>query len=280
MSKVGIAIAILMLVCIGSASSQKPPLTPATSAATTANAYRAVIDQYCVGCHNADDQGCRPRSGQDRSFQRCRQCRDMGKSRAEAPFRHDAPVFRAAPGAGDTRRHGLLAGNRSRQGRCGKRPTRAVRCFAVSIAPSMPTRFETCLRSMSMRPTFFPRTIRVTALTITPTFSVCLRFCWNATSQPRERSARLPWEIRPSARQARRFAFDRTLHRTGTSKACRLGTIGGMVAHTTLPLDGQYLIQVKYFRTNLGAMRRLGISPSGGDHRRWRTRSPRFIRRR
>jgi hypothetical protein len=36
-----------------------------------------------------------------------------------------------------------------------------------------------------------------------------------------------------------------------------LGTVGGMVAHTTLPLDGEYVIQVKYFRTNLGAMRGL-----------------------
>jgi hypothetical protein len=36
-----------------------------------------------------------------------------------------------------------------------------------------------------------------------------------------------------------------------------LGTIGGMSARTTLPLDGVYLVQVKYFRTNLGAMRGL-----------------------
>jgi hypothetical protein len=36
-----------------------------------------------------------------------------------------------------------------------------------------------------------------------------------------------------------------------------LGTIGGMMAYTTLPLDGIYLISVKYFRTNLGAMRGL-----------------------
>jgi hypothetical protein len=36
-----------------------------------------------------------------------------------------------------------------------------------------------------------------------------------------------------------------------------LGTIGGGLARTTLPLDGEYLIQVKFFRTNLGAMRGL-----------------------
>jgi hypothetical protein len=36
-----------------------------------------------------------------------------------------------------------------------------------------------------------------------------------------------------------------------------VGTEGGILARTTLPLDGEYLLQVKYFRTNLGAMRGL-----------------------
>jgi hypothetical protein len=36
-----------------------------------------------------------------------------------------------------------------------------------------------------------------------------------------------------------------------------LGTDGGILAKTNLPLDGEYLIQVKFFRTNLGAMRGL-----------------------
>jgi len=36
-----------------------------------------------------------------------------------------------------------------------------------------------------------------------------------------------------------------------------IGTIGGVMAHTTLPLDGEYTLQVKFFRTNLGAMRGL-----------------------
>ena len=36
-----------------------------------------------------------------------------------------------------------------------------------------------------------------------------------------------------------------------------LGTVGGMLARTTLPLDGEYVIQAKLFRTNLGAMRGL-----------------------
>jgi mono/diheme cytochrome c family protein len=36
-----------------------------------------------------------------------------------------------------------------------------------------------------------------------------------------------------------------------------LGTIGGVLAHATLPLDGEYVIQVKLMRTNTGAVRGL-----------------------
>jgi mono/diheme cytochrome c family protein len=36
-----------------------------------------------------------------------------------------------------------------------------------------------------------------------------------------------------------------------------IGTVGGMAARTTLPLDGDYVITARLFRTNLGAMRGL-----------------------
>ena len=36
-----------------------------------------------------------------------------------------------------------------------------------------------------------------------------------------------------------------------------VGTVGGMLARTTVPLDGEYVIQPRLFRTNLGAMRGL-----------------------
>jgi mono/diheme cytochrome c family protein len=36
-----------------------------------------------------------------------------------------------------------------------------------------------------------------------------------------------------------------------------LGTVGGMLIHRTLPLDGEYQFQVRLFRTNLGTMRGL-----------------------
>src|SRR5688572_13083230 len=38
-----------------------------------------------------------------------------------------------------------------------------------------------------------------------------------------------------------------------------IGTVGGRLIRTTLPLDGEYTIQVKLFRTNLGAMRGLEL---------------------
>jgi hypothetical protein len=36
-----------------------------------------------------------------------------------------------------------------------------------------------------------------------------------------------------------------------------IGTVGGLLARVTLPLDGEYLLQTKLYRTNLGAMRGL-----------------------
>ena len=36
-----------------------------------------------------------------------------------------------------------------------------------------------------------------------------------------------------------------------------IGTVGGLLARATLPLDGEYVLQTKLFRTNLGAMRGL-----------------------
>jgi len=59
-----------------------------------------------------------------------------------------------------------------------------------------------------------------------------------------------------------------------------IGTVGGLLAKTTLPLDGEYVLQPTLFRTNLGAMRgleypnqleitvdgaRVQLAPFGGD---------------
>ena len=49
-----------------------------------------------------------------------------------------------------------------------------------------------------------------------------------------------------------------------------IGTVGGMLARATLPLDGEYVIQPRLFRTNLGAMRGLEYRTS--------SRSPSTVR--
>src|ERR1035438_6186284 len=61
-----------------------------------------------------------------------------------------------------------------------------------------------------------------------------------------------------------------------------VGTVGGILAKTTLPLDGEYVLQPTLFRTNLGAMRgleypnqleitvdgeRVHLAPFGGDRK-------------
>src|SRR5204863_887330 len=58
MSQRRIALVVLGLLWAGMANSQKPVTSspPPTAASTPANSYRAVVDQYCVNCHNSDDK--------------------------------------------------------------------------------------------------------------------------------------------------------------------------------------------------------------------------------
>ena len=65
------------------------------------------------------------------------------------------------------------------------------------------------------------------------------------------------WRSGDVGRRARRSSFGRTRRRIGTSTGCRLEPLAAWLARTTLPLDGEYLITVRLFRTNLGAMRGL-----------------------
>ena len=58
-----------------------------------------------------------------------------------------------------------------------------------------------------------------------------------------------------------------------------LGTFGGVLAKTTLPLDGEYVLQPKLIQTNLGVMRGLEYRASARNQRRWRTRPPGDVRR-
>jgi hypothetical protein len=57
-----------------------------------------------------------------------------------------------------------------------------------------------------------------------------------------------------------------------------VGTVGGLLIHRTLPLDGEYQFQVRLFRTNLGTMR--GLEYEQHSRLPWTAaRSPGVVRR-
>ena len=66
-----------------------------------------------------------------------------------------------------------------------------------------------------------------------------------AMGDPRSRPAAETFRIRQDASQ--------DTHIEGLP----IGTVGGILAKVTLPLDGEYSFAVKMFRTNLGVMRGL-----------------------
>ena len=71
-----------------------------------------------------------------------------------------------------------------------------------------------------------------------------------------------------------RFDLTQTRHIDGLP----LGTRGGTVIHETFPLDGDYVIKPKLWRTNVGFIRGLAVLASGGSDRRRRARPPRDSR--
>ena len=53
-----------------------------------------------------------------------------------------------------------------------------------------------------------------------------------------------------------------------------IGTVGGILAKPTLPLDGEYDLSVKLFRTNLGVDARPRVRAPARIHRGRRARAP------
>jgi mono/diheme cytochrome c family protein len=256
MSKFGIVLAILTLVCVGAASSQKSALTPADSIPAPAGEYRAVINQYCVGCHNADDKvaglildkidlsnvaanaetwekvvlklrsGLMPPPSAPHPSQAARDSMvswlETSLDKAEA----------AMPNPG---RPLLRRLNRAEYANA-IRDLLALDVDASNLLPPDDSGygFDNNADVLGVSPVLLERYLtaagKISALAI-----------GDRSVGPAGETFR----IRQDASQDRHI------------EGLPLGTIGGMVAHTTLPLDGQYLIQVKYFRTNLGAMRGL-----------------------
>ena len=69
-----------------------------------------------------------------------------------------------------------------------------------------------------------------------------------------------------------RVRFDLT--QTGHIDGLPLGTRGGTLIRDTFPLDGEYVIKPKLWRTNVGFIRGLSAAAPGGDQRGRRARAP------
>ncbi len=250
MSRLGIVLAIL-LISAGAAVSQKPDIS-----ASTSGQYRAVIDQYCVNCHNADDKvaglsldtldfsnvGANPDTWEKVLLK----VRSGMMPPQSAP--HPSPAIRdgmvswlagaldhAASAKPNPGRPLLRRLNRTEYANA----VRDLLALDVDTSELLPPDdsgygFDNNADVLGVSPVLLERYLasagKISAL---------------AVGDPGIGAAGQTFRIRQDASQDRHI------------EGLPLGTIGGRIAHTTLPLDGEYLIQVKYFRTNLGAMRGL-----------------------
>ena len=132
----------------------------------------------------------------------------------------------------------------------------ARRCIG-SIAPSTRTPSATCSPSTSTPRRCCRPTIRATASTTSRTCSASRRRCSSATWAPPKRSARWRSAIPslPPTDQTYRVRFDLT--QTRHIDGLPLGTRGGTLVRETFPLDGEYIIKPKLWRTNVGFIRGL-----------------------
>jgi len=248
MSRLGIGLAIL-LISIGAAASQKPGnSSPA--------AYRAVIDQYCVNCHNADDKiaglsldtldisNVGANSGTWEKVLLKVRTGMMPPQSAPHPTQamRDGMVSwlataldRAASARPNPGRPLLRRLNRTEYANA----VRDLLALGIDTSGVLPPDdsgygFDNNADVLGVSPVLLERYLasagKISAL---------------AVGDPDIGPAGQTFRIRQDASQDRHI------------EGLPLGTIGGRLAETTLPLDGEYLIQVKYFRTNLGAMRGL-----------------------
>ena len=249
MSKRGIAIAILATTISAVAVSSQKTATPETQ-------YRAVINEYCTNCHNADDKV----AGLDLVSL------DLSNVAANAETLEKVVVKvrsgmmppQSAKHPSPATRDGMVSWLQTSLDHAGaakpnpgrpllRRLNRAEYANAIRdlLALDVDTSdllppddsgygFDNNADVLGVSPVLLERYLaaagKISAL---------------AVGDPSVGPAGQTFRIRQDASQDRHI------------EGLPLGTIGGMLAHTTLPLDGEYLIQIKYFRTNLGAMRGL-----------------------
>ena len=82
---------------------RRRPRRPRRRAAPDVAAQRALVDQYCVTCHNAQAEDGQPAAGPAGPRAPRRPRGNRGKGRPEAAGRHDAADGHAAAGSGDAR---------------------------------------------------------------------------------------------------------------------------------------------------------------------------------
>ena len=244
------------------------------AAAAAKSPERALLDQYCVTCHNQraktadiafDTAG--PRAA-------VRPRGRVGKGGAEAARRHDAAAGRAPAGSGGRRRPGVVAGALARPGRRGATRIRdAWRCTG-STAPSTPMRSRNCSALRIDASAFLPKDDEAdgfdnvaSVLKVSPSFldqyiSAARVVSTRALGNPSPRPASATY------RPAR--GTDQSAHVDGLP----LGTRGGLLAEHLFPADGDY-------KLNIGglASRRLrardGVSPHARRHASTAPRSSR-----
>ncbi len=113
-----------------------------------------------------------------------------------------------------------------------------------------------------------------TASTTSPTCSASRRCCSSAIWRPPEKSARWPSAIPTSARPARPTASGRTRRRTSHIEGLPLGTVGGMLAKPRCRSTARYVLAIHAVPDQPRGHARPRVPAPARDHRGWRARPP------
>ena len=117
--------------------------------------------------------------------------------------------------------------------------TRAAPWFTGSTAPSTPTRSATCWPSMWTRRRCCRPTTRRTGSTTSPTRWACRPSCSSATwRRPDKISSLAVGDPQIAAGVSDTFRIRQDASQDVHIEGLPIGTVGGILARTTLPLDG------------------------------------------
>ena len=231
-------------------SGSRPAATPATPASGRGRQVLRHVPQ-----RSAQDGGRLVR--EDRPRARRRAGGGLGEGRPQAAGRHDAAAGRAAAGR---RRAGALRSWLEQE---------LDRAAAAQPNPGRPmlhrlnrVEYGNAVRDLLALnvdvASLLPADDSGTASTTSPICWACRRCCSSGIWRPPDGSATLAVGDRERVADARSStACGRTRRRTSTSKGCRSGPSAARRSSRRCPLDGEYELRVKLFRTNLGTMRGL-----------------------